>query len=51
MLCVSVRPPGSGREYRFLGLLASSAYRESVFAIPVLRERATEVLGLSGLDA
>ncbi len=51
MLCVSVRPPGTGREYRFLGLLASSAYRESVFAIPVLRERATEVLGLSGLDA
>ena len=50
MLCISVRPPGSGREYRFLGLLASSAYRESVFAIPVLRERATEVLGLSGLD-
>ena len=48
MLCVSVRPPGSGLEYRFVGLLGSAAYRESVFAIPVLAERATEVLELSG---
>ena len=48
MLCVCVRPPGTGLEYRFVGLLASAAYRESVFAIPVLADRATEVLELSG---
>ena len=48
MLCVCVRPPGEGLEYRFVGLLGSAAYRESVFAIPVLAERATEVLELSG---
>ena len=48
MLCVCVRPPGTGLEYRFVGLLGSAAYRESVFAIPVLADRATEVLELSG---
>ena len=50
MLCVCVRPPGTGLEYRFVGLLGSAAYRESVFAIPVLADRATEVLELSGRD-
>ncbi len=35
-------------EHRFIGLLGSGAYRESVFAIPVLNERASQVLELSG---
>ena len=48
MLCVWVRPPGADLEHRFLGLLGSSAYRESVFAIPVLADRANEVIELSG---
>jgi len=39
---------GSITEHRFIGLLGSGAYRESVFAIPVLRDRATAVLELSG---
>ncbi len=51
MLCVSVRPPGTGLEHRFVGLLGSAAYRESVFAIPVLADRANEVLELSGASA
>jgi len=42
---------GSVIEHRFIGLLGSGAYRESVFAIPVLRDRATEVLKLSGATA
>ncbi|MCW2804293.1 MAG: glutamate dehydrogenase [Propionibacteriaceae bacterium] len=37
-------------ERRFLGLFASSAYSESVTRIPVLRQKATEVLRLSGYD-
>ena len=37
-------------ERRFLGLLASSAYSESVSRIPVLRQKAMEVLRLSGYD-
>jgi glutamate dehydrogenase len=44
MTCVSIRPAGTDREYRFLGLLGSGAYRESVFAIPVLGDRARDVL-------
>ena len=35
MTCVAIRPAGENREYRFLGLLGSGAYRESVFAIRV----------------
>jgi glutamate dehydrogenase len=38
-------------EHRFFGLLGSGAYRESVFAIPVLRDRASAVLELSGASA
>ncbi|MBA3529826.1 MAG: NAD-glutamate dehydrogenase [Propionibacteriaceae bacterium] len=37
-------------ERRFLGLLASSAYSESVSRIPVLRQKAAEVLRRSGYD-
>ena len=44
MTCVAIRPSGENREYRFLGLLGSGAYRESVFAIPVLGDRARDVL-------
>ena len=42
---------GSVIEHRFIGLLGSGAYRESVFAIPVLGDRATAVLNLSGATA
>ena len=42
---------GSVIEHRFIGLLGSGAYRESVFAIPVLGDRATALLNLSGATA
>ncbi|HSK26718.1 MAG TPA: NAD-glutamate dehydrogenase [Jiangellales bacterium] len=38
-------------ERRFLGLLTSTAYNESVMRIPVLRRRAKEVLARSGFTA
>ncbi|WP_395152128.1 hypothetical protein, partial [Ilumatobacter sp.] len=38
-------------EERFIGLLGSGAYRESVFSIPVLQDRATALLELSGAAA
>ncbi|MFT4864200.1 MAG: glutamate dehydrogenase [Ilumatobacter sp.] len=38
-------------EERFIGLLGSGAYRESVFAIPVLQDRATALLELYGAAA
>ena len=37
-------------ERRFLGLFSSAAYTESVTRIPVLREKATEVIDAVGLD-
>ncbi|HET7476496.1 MAG TPA: NAD-glutamate dehydrogenase [Dermatophilaceae bacterium] len=37
-------------EFRFLGLFASSAYSESVSQIPVLRQKAIDILALSGYD-
>ena len=37
-------------ERRFLGLFSSAAYTESVRRIPVLREKATEVIDTVGLD-
>ena len=37
-------------ERRFLGLFSSAAYTESVTRIPLLRERAAEVLRRSGFD-
>jgi len=43
MAALIVRP-SAGEEVRFVGLLGSSAYRESVFAIPGVRERATAVV-------
>lgn len=38
-------------EERFIGLLGSGAYRESVFAIPVLQDRAAALLELSASAA
>ena len=38
------------RERRFLGLFASSAYSEAVSRIPLLRQKAPEVLRRSGYD-
>ncbi len=37
-------------ERRFLGLLSSAAYTESVLRVPLLREKVAEVLRRSGLD-
>nr|WP_294696267.1 NAD-glutamate dehydrogenase [uncultured Friedmanniella sp.] len=37
-------------ERRFLGLFSSSAYSESVARVPVLRQKAEEVLRLTGYD-
>jgi len=51
MTCIELRPPGSDRAHRFVGLLGSGAYRESVFAIPNVRDRAAEVLDLAGVSA
>ncbi len=50
MTCISIRPPSEGGavEHRFIGLLGSGAYRESVFAIPTVGDRAREVLALAG---
>ena len=38
----------SGSEVRFVGLLGSAAYRQSVFAIPVIGERADQVVARVG---
>ncbi|WP_307855947.1 NAD-glutamate dehydrogenase [Nocardioides faecalis] len=38
-------------ERRFLGLLSSAAYTESLLRIPLLREKVAEVLRRSGFDA
>jgi glutamate dehydrogenase len=50
MTCIAVRPPADGGtvEHRFIGLLGSGAYRESVFAIPKVSDRANDVLALAG---
>ncbi len=48
MTSIAVRPPGEQREVRFVGLLGSAAYRQSVFAIPVIGERAHEVVARVG---
>ena len=44
---------GDGRqvgEHRFLGLLASSAYTESVFRIPLLADKAARIASMAGFD-
>ncbi len=52
-IAVRVAGPAEGSvvEHRFIGLLGSGAYRESVFTIPVLCDRANAVLELSGSTA
>ena len=47
MTSIAVRGP-DGREVRFVGLLGSAAYRQSVFAIPVIGDRAHAVVGRVG---
>ena len=37
-------------EHRFLGLLASSAYTESVFRIPLLADKAARIASMAGFD-
>ncbi|HEY3485755.1 MAG TPA: hypothetical protein VGK49_10245, partial [Ilumatobacteraceae bacterium] len=49
MTCVTVFD-GTTR-HRFLGLLASSAYRQSVLSIPTIGQRARAVLGLTSVGA
>ncbi|MGA9279367.1 NAD-glutamate dehydrogenase [Ilumatobacter sp.] len=51
MTSIAIRPEGTDLEYRFVGLLGSGAYRDSVFAIPCVAERAKEVLQLAGVSA
>jgi len=41
-------PDGPDSEVRFVGLLGSAAYRQSVFAVPVIRERADQVVARVG---
>ncbi len=51
MTSIAVRPDGVAEgavEHRFVGLLGSAAYRESVFAIPVVSNRARAVLDRRG---
>ncbi|NND73459.1 MAG: NAD-glutamate dehydrogenase [Ilumatobacter sp.] len=50
MTSIAIREQGGAVEHRFVGLLGSGSYRESVFAIPTLRERANEVLDLYGAN-
>ncbi|MDQ3177917.1 MAG: NAD-glutamate dehydrogenase [Actinomycetota bacterium] len=49
-LCLMLRPPGSGVEHRFVGLLGSTAYRSSVYDIPTVGARAHDVLELTGAE-
>ena len=48
MTSIAVRVPASGKEVRFVGLLGSAAYRQSVFAIPGIGQRADEVVDAVG---
>jgi glutamate dehydrogenase len=48
MTSIDVRPLGADHEVRFVGLLGSAAYRQSVFAIPVIGERAHDVVARVG---
>jgi glutamate dehydrogenase len=48
--CISVADD-DGVRHRFLGLLASSVYRQSVLSIPTIGDRARAVLGLADAGA
>ncbi|RLE21614.1 MAG: hypothetical protein DRJ50_08900, partial [Actinobacteria bacterium] len=50
MTSLAIRPSGSNEEHRFVGLLGSAAYRQSVFAIPVIGERAEAVIEIVGVS-
>jgi glutamate dehydrogenase len=50
MTSIAVRT-GADVEHRFVGLLGSGAYRQSVFAIPGVRDRARAVVERSGVVA
>jgi len=45
MTSIAVRSPATRQEVRFVGLLGSAVYRQSVFAIPVIGARAYEPVG------
>ncbi|WP_040495117.1 NAD-glutamate dehydrogenase [Ilumatobacter nonamiensis] len=51
MTALAIRPEGTDITHRFVGLLGSGAYRDSVFAIPVVSDRAREVMHLTGVSA
>jgi glutamate dehydrogenase len=44
MTSIDVRPAGGDEQIRFVGLLGSDAYRQSVFAIPGVAARASDVV-------
>ena len=48
MTSIAVRSPATRQEVRFVGLLGSAVYRQSVFAIPVIGARAYEVVARVG---
>ncbi len=48
MTSIAVRANDGAQEYRFVGLLGSAAYRQSVFAIPVISDRANDVVAQVG---
>ncbi len=48
MTSIAVRDAASGCEVRFVGLLGSAAYRQSVFAIPAIGDRADEIVARVG---
>jgi glutamate dehydrogenase len=48
MTSIAIRLRDVDREVRFVGLLGSAAYRQSVFAIPVICDRAHEVVARVG---
>jgi len=48
MTSIAVRVGAGEHEIRFVGLLGSAAYRQSVFAIPVVGDRADEVVARVG---
>jgi glutamate dehydrogenase len=48
MTSIAVRRADLGQEVRFVGLLGSAAYRQSVFAIPGISARADEVVARVG---
>jgi glutamate dehydrogenase len=44
-------PQGRARQYRFVGLFPSAAFRSSVLDVPLVRRRVAEVIARSGVPA